>query len=212
MAQIRPALRIETVSVVDRSLHLETVARINAVMRRDHDVPVFLRVYESIPCTGAPGATMVLSPAPTFEKWDDQRRLFLDATELTETRREEARAATAGPVQWLKAVRFDGTHAPGWLINTFVRAQAESALLDRVAAIAERLDADAGPRPLINVFRVVAGDGTATHLVSFNTDSSARLMQVLDALVATGWGVGPGPLTSSGDAIVSVALLTEVTP
>lgn len=213
-AQFRPAILVEELVVADPPALAAAVARANVLMRAHHDVPLFLRAYAATGVAGGSAAAFSLSPAASFEALLKNTRAFAAHQALADVRRQLIAATKPGTGTYLKAVRFDGTNTPGWLLNTRVKTDDEAALLARVSDWAAQLAATgpAAATPRVNVFRVVAGHSGYTHLVSLNTADSAELGARLDALAA-----GPLSLTfslSSGARceIIDSAVYRELEP
>lgn len=207
-AQFLPTLVIEPVSISDPIAYAGLLAEANRVMREQHKTPLFLRTYVSTSITGQAQAAFNLSPSASFAGIMANRETFARAPELAAIRSQiNTIARVTGPATYLKAVRFDGTNTPGWLSNKMVATSDETALLERVALIKTTLSAAPAEAPFINVFRVIAGPGPATHLVSINATSSVQLAGCLDALAAQ-----PSSLHAPPVAVLSSTLYEEVGP
>lgn len=212
--QFRPAILVEELTVSDPPAFAAAIAQANALMRTHHEVPLFLRAYATPVLAGGSGAAFSLSPAASFEALLKNTQAFAADPALAEVRRQLVAATTPGPGTFLKAVRFDGTNTPGWLLNTRVKTDDEPALLARVAEWAAQLNgtgSDTG-KPLINVFRVVAGHSGYTHLVSLNTAGSAELAARLDALAASPLTLAFSAGSGARCEIVHSAIYRELAP
>lgn len=183
-AEFLPALLIREGEIANPPTYARLVARANVAMRTKHQVPLFLRAYAAISPVDPQRAAFALWPGATAEAVRTNQQLFATAPDLADLARQLSSAGPTGPETSLQAVRFDGTHTPGWLINTRVQTNDESALLARVAILATRLSPPGQPKPLINVFRVASAAATFTHLVSINTASAAELARQHAALTA----------------------------
>lgn len=181
-----PTLLIVDVQVSDPAAYTKLIAQANGTMRTKHQVPLFLRAYESISLPEKTPARFALYPGASAEALAANRRLFAADPELVDLRAQLDRLVSAGPEILLKAVRFDGTNTPGWLINTLVKTDDEASLLARVVEFSSRLTLPDRPKPLINVFRVTAGTSAYTHLVSVNSATAEQLVERRGALTATG--------------------------
>jgi hypothetical protein len=212
--QFRPALFLEEQTMSDVPAYTAALARANALMRANHGVPLFLRAYAAPALAGGSGETFSLSPAASFEALLKNTQTFATDSALADVRREIAAATAPGRGTYLKAVRFDGTNAPGWLWNSRVKTDDEPALLARVAELAALLLAaapDRGP-PSVNVFRVVAGHTGYTHLVSLNTAGPADLAACLDALAAAAFTLEFSRGTGARAEIVRSGVYRELGP
>ncbi len=201
-AEFLPALRIDEVQIADPKRFAQVVATTNQAMRTQHEVPLFLRAYGATSLTGEIISAFTLSPADSFETLKKNAATFSTDPDLSAMREKMNEIGRSGPTTWLKAVRFDGTHAPGWLLNTLVNASSESALLARVAELGALLAQSGRPPPKLNVFRVIAGRGGYTHLVSLNEASERDLAARMDAIAAAGW-----TLEFSGPSGVSCVII-----
>jgi hypothetical protein len=73
-------------------------------------------------------------------------------------------STSSGAKTYLKAVRFDGTNNPGVLLNSLVSSNSEESLLSHLNEWELSLKAKEVEVPNTNVFRVILGDGSMTHL------------------------------------------------
>lgn len=210
LAQVMPALSVQYVEASDSEQYADFVKAANAAMRARHDVGLYLRAYETRAITGQHGELFLLSPAGTFEQLFDNERQFAKHSDLADLRRQLGTVNPTAPRFYLKAIRFDGTNTPGWLLNTWVICDQEDVLLAAARDLKVALPAGTDDPLMINVFRIVAGPATATHLMSFNFPSAAKLSATLDALTENGW---PEMGTSEPAArlqIVSSAIFREL--
>lgn len=202
-----PTLMIEPVTVSDPVAYAALVAKANQVMREQHKVPLFLRAYVATSVTGQTQPGFNLSPSGSLAGIMANREIFNRTPALAEIRAQINALTRPGPATYLKAVRFDGTNTPGWLSNTLVKTDQESVLLERVARLKAALAVPPAEPPMINVFRVFAGAGTATHLVSINAASSVQLAKFLDALNAVPLSLDAPPV-----AVLNNTLYEELSP
>jgi hypothetical protein len=200
-AEFLPALALAPIEVAKAPAVSALVDRLNAAMRERHEVPLFLRVYQEISLGGQPVPRgFALCPSDSFAGLVANWRK-LEGDGALESLRTEWQALAGGvPVTQVKAVRFDGTNAPGWLLNTWVRANNEAALLAWVAAWV-----DGAGEIKVNVFRVMSGAGKATHLVSANAASEEQLARFMDEVSAS-------PSWPAGVERVDGAIYREVGP
>ena len=187
--QIRPALCIEPIEITDASAYGELLATINTQMKDRYDVPLYLRSYATDSISGRMHGAFALSPSLTLEGLLKNEERFSSDLEMETIRQNLASVSrSVGPKTYLKAVRFDGTNTPGYLFNSLVAAESEDALLDYLDASLVALG-DTGEMPKVNVFRVLAGDGSFTHLVSFNLGSMDAVGALLDRVAEAKWGL-----------------------
>lgn len=184
-AQFLPTLKIEPVAIIDPAALAGVVSRINGKMQELHGIPFYVRVYASFDGENEVRDAFALYPSADPAGIEANQRLFATNPAFAELKQQYDELAKTGPATMLKAVRFDGTHAPGRLSNTLLKVSDESALLSQVRALAELLAAtDRGP-PKINVFRVFVGEPGWTHLVSINAGSDEHLADSLERLEAS---------------------------
>lgn len=202
-----PVLMIEPITISAPEEYAHRIAEINSLMRERHNTPLYIRAYVRPAMTGSEPQGFALSPSASMSGLMAARAAFLADPTLGKTRGRLKAITSNGPASYLKAVRFDGTHTPGWLCNTLVRTADETALLERVETMAALLT-DSGDSPLlINVFRFIAGPGPETHLVSINTASSADLATRLDRLLEH-----PDPLNATSITLISRTVFHELIP
>lgn len=200
-AQILPALSVEPLKISDAAAYGTLVEEINAAMKTEYGVPLFLRAYESTSMTGRGDRAFSLSPSVSFEALLENHARFEDNEKFSELRgRLDILSDSSGRV-FLKAVRFDGTNSPGWLLNYLVRADDEEALLLGIASELQGLGLEEKGSPMLNVFRVVAGQSQFTHLVSLNFASSIALGAGMDAIAASDFDF---TYSESGDQLCEV--------
>jgi hypothetical protein len=211
-ADFLPALRIDEVGITDSKSYAQLVATTNDVMRTRHQVPLFLRAYAATALTGATVSVFTLSPADSFATLQKNGATFATDPDLADLRDRMNAHGHTGAATWLKAVRFDGTHAPGWLLNTLVNTRDEPALLARVASLAAQLTESGRAPPKFNVFRVVAGESTYTHLVSLNEASEPDLAARLDAIAASGWTLAFSGADGNACVVVQSTIYGELVP
>jgi len=204
-----PTIRIEAVEVSDPPAYASLVARANEAMRTKYQVALFLRAYSAIVPPGEPSASFTLSPAASSGTLATNRERFASDSDLADLRRQLTAAAPSASMSVeLEAVRFDGTNAPGWLCNSLVRTNDESALLARVAELAA-LPAPA--KPLINVFRVTQGTDAYTHLVSINAASATELAALLQSFAARAGTLEFSHASGTRCTLVATTLYREMT-
>jgi len=206
-SQFLPTLMIEPVTVSDPVAYAALVAKANQIMREQHKVPLFLRAYVSTSITGQTQPGFNLSPSASMAGIIANRETFARAPALAEIRAQINAITRPGPATYLKAIRFDGTNTPGWLGNTLVETDQEAVLLERVTLLKAALAVGPAEPPLINVFRVFAGAGPATHLVSINAASAVQLAQFLDILNSV-----PNPLNAPPITVLSTIPYEELSP
>lgn len=184
-AQLMPALAVEQLEISDTAGYAALVDEINAAMKEKYEVPLFLRAYESTSNSGLAARAFSLSPAGSFEDLMANQYKFEGDDAFAGFRERLDRMSVASPRVYLKAVRFDGTNSPGWLLNTLVKTADEAALLEALAVGIFGSESE----PKVNVFRVVAGSASFTHLVSLNFDSRAALGAGLDLIADRSWSL-----------------------
>lgn len=177
-----PAIRIEHVQLADAAAYVSAVTEINVAMKTRHGVPLFLRIYAGDVTGESPAPFFVLSPAGSFVQLQQNTDAFAADVALAESRARMLAAGSPVARSLLKCVRFDGTHAPGWLFNTDAVVVDEAGFLGAVAELRARFDELDLVDARLNVFRIIAGRTEATHLFSINTPSADRLALVLDVL------------------------------
>ncbi len=201
-----PVLFVAEVRVQEFDRFAQALSTIDAVMRSTHNTSPFYRAYvqHGLETTSASG--FLLSPAATFAQAFANLRVFNSEPALADSRSELAKVVEFATTTYLKAVRFDGTNTPGWLNNLLVDATNEDVLLQAVEELTSMLESESG-RPMINVFRVVAGSNDFTHLVSINAASETGLAVLLETLAS----LSP-PLSNAGISVVRNALYFELLP
>ncbi len=202
-----PVVWTETISVQSTSAYAELVAEANQAMNDRHDTPLFLRAYVRPTITGSTHTGFVLSPSGSLADLLSAQNAFATDPALRSIREKLKMSGWAGPTRYLKAIRFDGTHTPGWLFNSWISSSDESRLLEQVEKTAKLLVTDDQTRPLINVFRVIEGLGSETHLISLNAGSSAALADRLEHLSSRN-----NPLEDPAIEVYSRTLFREVEP
>jgi hypothetical protein len=202
-AQVLPTLAIAEVAVSDVAAYGRLIEQANQAMRERHGVPLFLRAYGTLTAGGTMENIFSLRPADTLEHLAENAGAFAADPELRSVRMGIDAVARTGAMTYLKAIRFDGTNAPGFLINTQVKSGDEADLLLRVEALVETLRAVGLSNAKLNVFRVIEGDGSFTHLVSINLDSPGNAAKAMDAIGPVGWDTR-GSRTDADAAAVNV--------
>ncbi|MGB0370226.1 MAG: hypothetical protein ACPGN3_02670 [Opitutales bacterium] len=201
--EILPAICIEPVAFSDLPRFQQEMQAINARMSDQHDIPLFLRAYQSLDTQG--GFTLI--PALSFESLLTNRDLFSKHPDWTAASNTLSRTLqSSGSHTYLKAVRFDGTHTPGTLLNLRVAAKNESKLLETLERWQTQTQETVSKDIYINMFRVEVGDGSFSHLISFNTDGLKMLGQALDAQPSITRAISE----SEHGSIISQSLYQEV--
>lgn len=180
---ILPALIVEPVEILDEAAYARVLSAINAKMKMEHAVPLFLRAYYSDSLDGGMQSAFALSPALTFEALLKNQEVFGEDFNFVELRAAMAAVCqSSGPKTYLKAVRFDGTNSPGVLLNSLVKTDSESMLLEHLEEWMQSVAGLEVELPKLNVFRVISGEGSFTHLVSFNLKSVESAGLLMDQL------------------------------
>jgi len=185
-----PAIAVVELHVTDSAGYAKLVGEINQAMKEKYGVPLFLRAYGSSNLTGEIVEAFSLSPSATFENLADNQQRFLSDPKFGSYREELKHMGNHGRKTWLKAVRFDGTNSPGWLLNYLVDTRDEAGLLQRIEQFSALSENQGLEVPLINVFRVIVGESSFTHLVSVNTDSAEKIAKIMDVIAAQSWSFG----------------------
>lgn len=160
---------------------------INELMRTRHEVPLFLRGYESLTLSGGKKETFQLIPATSFADLAQNEQSFSTDPAFSELKTRLGSTTQSLNRIYLKAIRFDGTNSPGWLINTFVDSSDESNLLKRVVELKSLLSKHGIETAKINAFRSIVGSSQLSHLVSINLASVNQLGEVIDILALESW-------------------------
>lgn len=184
-----PVLLVESANVSDSETFASLVNDINTAMREGHDIPLFLRAYESHTVASTDTTKFILSPSSNYVSLLENHRIFSTDSALEPLRTQLSALASFGAPAYLQAVRFDGTNTPGWLNNFYVETSDESRLLEKVSALAAWLKGNNGEPALINVFHVIAGQPGFTHLVSINLQNSQSMGAFLDSLTIMNWSL-----------------------
>lgn len=179
---IFPTILVEPIEILDPQGYAQRMHQVNAEMKATHGVPLFLRAYTARGMDGRATASFQLSPALSFESLLSNQAFFAENATLRESLAQVARPT--GAPTYLKAIRFDGTNQPGWLINTLLQSDDESVLVEKIEAWMDRFP-ESELRPKVNLFRVLVGSDAYSHLLSINTDSGASLGKILDYLART---------------------------
>jgi|GEM_PF-5532010 len=185
--QIFPAIAVESVEIEDPVSYALLIEEANEFMRAEYAVPLFLRAYSASTLLGEPGESFLLSPSLSFDGLLANEAAFASDPRLKGLREQFAAVRALGSKTYLKAVRFDGTNTPGWLFNSLVQVPEEELLLKLMGRWTDTLSEADLELPKLNIFRVIAGDASFTHLVSVNAVSSEHLAQLLDLIAAAGW-------------------------
>ena len=206
-----PSLLIAEVESNSRDDFIDSLAAVNLRMSEQHGVVPFLRYYQrtGLDVQGSQG--FILSPADSFATAFANLQLFAQGATIRSSQDQPALVVQLGVTTYLQAIRFDGTNTPGWLNNIQLASADESALLAVVEEFAQQLEGEGIAAPMINVFRVVAGEAGYTHLVSINTASSERLAMLLDAYGNLGQRMLAASPQSS-HSILSNSLYFELLP
>jgi hypothetical protein len=202
-----PVIMVESITIRAPDTYAALVAEANTVMRERHAAPLYLRAYVAPTITGADFQGFALSPSASLTSLMAARTAFTADPSLADLREKLQALTLSGESTYLKAIRFDGTYTPGWLCNTLVKTTDETALLQRVQALVEQLSQPDTEPVFINVFRVIAGPGPSSHLVSINAPSSADLAIKLDRALAP-----LDTLTDSSVRLISRTFYRELIP
>lgn len=182
-----PAFAVENAETADVNGFAGIITQINDAMKGAHGVHPFLRVYAGDATGGEDPAVFILYPAGSFSVLGENRRTFENDAGLVALRSRFEAANRRGPLTLLKASRFDGTYAPGWLFNTHAVVVDEPACLAAIAALRGLFDDHEFADVRINVFRAICGRDAYTHLISLNVPSAERLAALLDAIASETW-------------------------
>ena len=100
-----------------------------------------------------------------------------------------------------KAVRYDGIYEGGSVFNTGVTCSDEDAYLKQLDGLKAIFDANGFTDAKVNLWRIISGRTTATHLVVIALPSQLRTAELLDALSDKGllkdWYVGAAKVRTS---------------
>lgn len=182
-----PVLTVTQLEAPNPGLYANQIAAINAVMKTKFGVDPFLRVYVGDSAGEECGTVFAVTRAESFAALTKNAQGFLTDPALADLRASLDAIRDVKSRMNLKAVRFDGGHPNAWLYNTYANVNDEAGYLKALGELTTQLKSRGFEDARLNVYRVIAGRSTYTHLISFNLPSSERLAALLDLIANEAW-------------------------
>jgi hypothetical protein len=190
VAQTAPALpviAIQEVDAADSATYAMWVARNNELVKAKLGIDKFVRVYIGVAAADESGVVLAVRRADSFATLTKNWQAVLADPAFAENRASMDAIRELGSQTLLKALRFDGTNPDAWLLNTQVMVSDEAGYMKALEGLRALYDRNGLNDAKINAYRVVAGRGKYSHLVSINTPSAERLAAVLDTISTAPW-------------------------
>jgi hypothetical protein len=182
-----PVIAIQQVETDDSTTYAMWIARNNEAIKARLGIDKYYHVYLGQAAGEESGAVFTVAAADSFAALAKNGQILMEDPALVESRAHLDTVRELGTRTLLKAVRFDGRNDVGWLFNTQAVVTDEAGYLKAVDQLRALFDSHDLKDAKINVFRVVAGRSTYTHLISINTPSSERLAALLDVMATESW-------------------------
>lgn len=182
-------ISITQVEARDSGIYAAQIAAVNAVMKAQFGVDPMFRVYLGDSAGEDSGAIFSVTRADSFAALMKNLRTYQTEPSLADLRASLSTIRELGARTLLKSVRFDGVNPNAWLFNTYASVSDEAGYLQAVAGLRALFDSHGLNDAKLNVYRVIAGRTSYTHLISINTPSAERLAALLDAVSSETWAI-----------------------
>jgi len=185
---VLPVISIQQVDTDDPVVYAALIAQNNAAVKEKTGKDHYFRVYVGQHAGQDSGVAFAVSAAESFAALAANTDLAQNDPAVVENRAHLNAIRKLGPARLLKAVRYDGTHAGAYLLNTYAVLSDEAAYLAALNDLRALFDSHDLKDVKINAYRVLAGRDEYTHLISLNCPSAAVRGALMDAMATEPWG------------------------
>lgn len=182
-----PVIAIQQVDAADSTTYAMWVARNNELVKAKLGIDKFVRVYIGVAAGDESGTLLAVRRADSFATLSNNWQAVMADPAFAENRASMDAIRELGSQTLLKALRFDGTNPDAWLLNTQVIVSDEAGYMKALEGLRALYDRNGLQDAKINAYRVAAGRGKYSHLISINTPSAERLAAVLDTVSTAPW-------------------------
>lgn len=200
-ADTKPALVVQVVSTEDSDGYVAAITKINAVVKAKTGIERLRHVWVGdFAGDNAHGIFVVsefASAAATAQVADKLK----DDADLKPLLAQLKGMRHLGPSFLYKAIRHEGGYEGGAVFNTSLVCTDEDAYVKALDELKAIFDANGFKDAKVNLWRLVAGRSTTTHLVVIALPSAARVGELLDSITDQAllkeWNVGAAKIRTT---------------
>lgn len=182
-----PVISIQQIDTDDSTVYATLIAQNNAAVKEKTGKDHYIRVYVGQQAGKDSGAVFAVAAAESFAALTKSGEIVQAEPAVIENRAHLNAVRKLGPSSMLKAVRWDGTHAGAYLLNTYAVLSDEAAYLAALNELRALFDSHDLKDAKINAYRVQVGRDDYTHLISINCPSAAVRAALMDAMSSEPW-------------------------
>ena len=200
-ADTKPAMVVQVVSTEDSAAYVAMIAKINTVIKAKTGVERLRHVWTGdFAGDNSHGVFIVSQFASAAAEVQLQEKLK-DDPELKVLLDQLKGMRHLGASYLYKSVRNEGGYEGGAVFNTSIVCTDEDAYVKALDGLKAIFDANGFKDARVNLWRIVSGRTTSTHLVVISLPSQTRVGELLDALsdqaLLKDWNVGAAKIRTT---------------
>jgi len=200
-ADTKPAMVVQVVSTEDSAAYVAMIAKINTVIKAKTGVERLRHVWTGdFAGDNSHGVFIVSQFASAAAEVQLQEKLK-DDPELKVFLDQLKGMRHLGASYLYKSVRNEGGYEGGAVFNTSIVCTDEDAYVKALDGLKAIFDANGFKDARVNLWRIVSGRTTSTHLVVISLPSQTRVGELLDALsdqaLLKDWNVGAAKIRTT---------------
>ena len=183
LADATPALVVQKVDAKDTEAYVAMITKINALVKARLGIEHYRHVWEGDFAGENSHGIFVVTSFPSVAAAYQSADKLKNYPEMDELLKQLKDMRHLGSSVLYKAVRNDGVYEGGAVYNTNISCSDEAAYLKALDGLKAIMDANGFKDVKVNLYRVVAGRSTSTHLVVISLPTEMRVGELLDAIV-----------------------------
>ncbi|MFY9343481.1 MAG: hypothetical protein WAT39_13375 [Planctomycetota bacterium] len=207
-----PVLVVQEVDAVSAQAYAARIGEVNRIVRAKWQIEDHVHVFQGASAGDDSGAVFAVRRAESFAALQARNAKIEKDPELLDARSHLAEIRKLGNQVSYKAVRFDGVHAQGAVLNTKAILTDEAAYLKALDGLRVLFDGNGLQDVKINCYRVAAGRTGWSHLISLNCASQERRAVLMDVLGDGTWAQDWMASVNKIRTVVANGSYDEITP
>lgn len=200
-ADTKPTLVVQAVQTDDADAYTTLLAKANGLIKARTGIEKLRHAWTGDFAGENSHGTFVVSQYDSAAAVEAVNAKLKDYPEMTAVLAEFKKIRHLGPSYLYKAVRYEGMYEGGAVFNTGMVCTDEAAYASALDGLKAILDANGFKDAKLNLWRIIAGRSTTTHLVVLALPTSARVGELLDALsdkqLLKDWSVGAAKIRTT---------------
>ena len=200
-ADTKPALVVQLINTDDADAYVAALSKVNALIKDKTGMENLRRVWTGDFAGDHSHGVFVVSHFASATAAAQFNTKLKDDADMKPMLAALKSIRHLGPSFLYKAVRFEGDYPGGAVFNTSIACTDEDAYAKALDGLKAIMDANGFKDAKVNLWRVVAGRTTSTHLVVLALPSEERVAALLDAIsdqnLLKEWNVGAAKIRTT---------------